>query len=142
MALKALVYVSAASHPMTDADLRDILHKAREKNEARNVTGMLLYRDGFFIQALEGEQSAVDEIFDVIRHDDRHTSIIIVYQEPVQSRSFGHWSMGFNKISDADAEKVPGFTDFLDNPFSSSFLTANPSRAKRLLESFRDRNYF
>ena len=142
MALVSLVYVSAATHPMTDADLRDILTTAREKNDKRDITGMLLYRDGFFIQALEGEQSAVDEIFQAIKQDDRHTNVIIVYQEPVQSRSFGHWSMGFNKIEDADAEKIPGFTDFLDKPFSSSFLTANPSRAKSLLQSFRDRNYF
>ncbi|NJO83577.1 MAG: BLUF domain-containing protein, partial [Blastochloris sp.] len=47
---------------MTDDQLREILVKARDKNRRLNVTGMLLYRDRFFIQALEGEQEVVEPL--------------------------------------------------------------------------------
>jgi hypothetical protein len=40
---------------MSDKHLEAMLKKARNKNEKSAITGMLLYRDGFFIQALEGE---------------------------------------------------------------------------------------
>jgi hypothetical protein len=55
MSLYCLVYVSIANQEMSDKHLEAMLKKARNKNEKSAITGMLLYRDGFFIQALEGE---------------------------------------------------------------------------------------
>ena len=52
MSLNCLVYVSLANQEMSESHLEDLLKKARIKNETLNITGMLLYRDGFFMQAL------------------------------------------------------------------------------------------
>ncbi|MEL6406516.1 MAG: BLUF domain-containing protein, partial [Chloroflexota bacterium] len=62
MALNVIVYVSYASHTMSESELVEILDTARENNQRLNVTGMLLYRDGFFIQALEGEQAVIEPL--------------------------------------------------------------------------------
>lgn len=140
MGMISLVYVSSASHDMHDDELKAILEVSRRNNEKRDVTGMLLYRDGFFIQALEGEEDIVMEVFEKIKHDDRHKNVILVYRNPVPQRMFGSWKMGFNKLRDTE-EKIEGYTTWLRKP-TAEFLTEEPSRARLLLESFREHTFF
>lgn len=142
MSMINLVYVSVSDHPMTDEELRALLEESRENNAKLNVTGMLLYRDGFFIQALEGEEQAVRELYDAIRDDGRHRNIVTVYEEPITERAFSDWSMGFNKMEDRFLEQIPGYTDFLDQPFETEAFTNHPTRAAILLNSFKNRTYF
>lgn len=142
MALISLVYVSVAAQPMSDDQLQEILRESRDNNEPRSITGMLLYRDGFFIQALEGDEDAVIPLFESIRTDARHRNVLMVYKNRIESRTFSNWSMGFNKISDTQVEDLPGFTDFLTNPSDMSFFTDHPDRATGLLESFKNKTYF
>jgi hypothetical protein len=54
-----LVYVSAAVTWFSEAELRALLTGARFRNENADITGMLLYKDGNFMQALEGSEAAV-----------------------------------------------------------------------------------
>lgn len=55
-----LIYGSSSTDRFSEADLVPLLQQAREKNQRLNVTGMLLYRDGNFLQVLEGERETVD----------------------------------------------------------------------------------
>lgn len=142
MALVSLVYVSVAAQPMSDDELRDILAVSRENNGKLGITGMLLYRDRFFIQALEGEQAAVDELFDKIAADERHENVLKVYETPIEARSFGEWRMGFNKMDDITDEDLPGFMDFMADLSDLEFFTGTPSRATTLLDAFKHRVYF
>lgn len=142
MTLISLVYVSFASHDLTDNELKDILEVSRMNNAAHSITGMLLYRDGFFIQALEGDDSVVEPLYEKIAADDRHSNVTLVYKEPISERSFNSWSMGFNKMTDEDVQAMPGLTDFLNDPHDVTFFTETPSRAAELLEAFKERTYF
>lgn len=143
MPLISLVYVSFASHDLSDDELKAILAKAREKNKRLNVTGMLLYRDRFFIQVLEGEQDVVEPLFDVIAADDRHTNVLKIYSNEISERSFSDWSMGFNKLEEVENEPIPGYNDFLTDPTAKSdYITKKPDRAGKLLENFKERTYF
>lgn len=142
MPLVSLVYVSFASHDMSDDELREILEVARRKNKELNVTGMLLYRDGFFIQALEGERNKVDPLYDKIAEDPRHRNVLKVYETEIKHRAFSDWSMGFNKISDEQIAQTPGFTEYLEKPDESHFFKDQPSRATKLLEQFKNQTYF
>ena len=47
-----IVYVSSATRPFQEAELQDLLLKARENNARLGVTGMLLYIGGNFMQLL------------------------------------------------------------------------------------------
>ncbi len=141
MSLVCLVYVSLATHPMTHDELRSLLQEIRKKNQIKNITGMLLHRDSFFLQAIEGEDTEVEILFEKIKHDPRHHSILKVYKNPITERTFSDWSMGFNLIDDADPEGLDGYSDFLSRPNTEYFLKS-PSRAKILLESFKERVYF
>ena len=144
MSLITLVYVSFAEHTMTDSELRELLEESRQNNARLNITGMLLYRDGFFIQALEGEAEVVDELYANIAKDPRHTHVVTVYRNKITERSFGTWSMGFNILRD-DAlteEQRDYFTDFLHDKKDMSRFVKNPGYASALLESFKERSYF
>lgn len=138
----ALVYVSFATHDMTDDELRDLLTVARQRNEAKNITGMLLYRDGFFIQALEGDEMAVMTVYNKIQRDKRHKNVLTVCKEWISERSFGAWSMGYNPISDEMVHSLPGFSEYLNDPHNIDFFARNPSHATQLLDSFKHRTYF
>lgn len=136
MALVSLVYVSRAAEAFSDEQLRDLLAVARDRNKELNVTGMLLYRDGFFIQALEGEDQQVEALYEKIKQDPRHRSVYRVYKEKIKNRVFPDWSMGFNKVGDEDLKQLDGYTTFLTRP-DPNFFVGNPDRAKVLLTAFR-----
>ena len=48
-----VVYVSSSTQTFTQSDLQMLLQKARDKNTQLDLTGMLLYKDGNFMQVLE-----------------------------------------------------------------------------------------
>ena len=141
MPLHCLVYVSLANKEMSDQDLKGLLKAARNKNEKLNVTGLLLYRDGFFIQALEGEEGTIDALFDRISKDSRHRDVTTVYKKPIKQRAFPDWTMGFSRMDDAVLEKIDGYSDFLQNP-TPGFFKATPSYAQALLENFKADIFF
>jgi hypothetical protein len=142
MSLISLVYVSFESYPLSDEELKKILNTARTFNSANDITGMLLIRDGFFIQALEGESSIVEALYERILHDPRHKNVIRIYTNKISQRSFTKWSMGFNRVTDDDLKDLPEVTDFLNNKSATNVFIEQPSYATRLLEAFRDRIYF
>jgi hypothetical protein len=141
MSLYNVIYLSAAEKPMSEDELIDLLRKAREKNARLDVTGMLLYRNGYFIQVLEGEQSKVLELYKTISEDDRHHHVMTLQQGAIDKREFDNWEMGFNNLESVDADKLEGYTDFLEDPYKPGFAE-NPEHAHNLLLNFRDNPRF
>jgi len=136
MALISLVYVSYASETITDDELKSLLKKCRSHNEKIDVTGMLLHRNGFFIQALEGDEQVVIPLYDKIKKDPRHVNVVTVSKEVIDEPLFPNWSMGFNHVSNENLNDLNGFSDYLSNDFDSQFFTRYPSKAHQLLKSF------
>ncbi|MFT6135716.1 MAG: hypothetical protein ACJAZM_002215, partial [Cyclobacteriaceae bacterium] len=54
------------SSPIYNEMLRDILNEANTRNEAGNVTGLLVRVYDRFIQLLEGDKKKVNEIYSSI----------------------------------------------------------------------------
>ena len=52
-----IVYTSTASEDFANADLKKLLLGARTRNKALGVSGMLVFHDGTFLQALEDEKA-------------------------------------------------------------------------------------
>ena len=97
-----IVYTSTATEDFSTPDLRKLLLDARVRNRALGVSGMLVFHDRTFLQALEGEQRAVNEIFASIVTDRRHRDIDVLHRGPgFDRRVFGDWSMGFADFSGA-----------------------------------------
>jgi len=87
--------VSVASK-LTNEDLNHILAAARRRNLAEDITGMLIYHRGEFVQILEGGNKSVTNVYEnFIGPDLRHTAINKVQENTISQRSFNEWSMGF-----------------------------------------------
>ena len=139
MSLFTIVYVSAATGRPSETQLKQILDTARHHNSSLGITGMLLYRDGGFMQALEGPAEAVRALYARIQRDPRHRSIITLVSEPQDRREFAGWSMGYENLDRAqlaaaepsEAERVFFSLD--------RHQEAQRGVAYRLLAGFRDR---
>jgi Sensors of blue-light using FAD len=141
MSLNCLVYVSLANQEMSDNHLKSMLQKARAKNEKLAITGMLLYRDGFFMQALEGELADIESLYDTISQDPRHSDLILIFKKPIPKRGFPDWTMGFNKIDDHNIDTIEGYTHFLKNP-TPEFFKHRASEAEAILDQFKHQLFF
>ena len=132
--LISIVYSSVATTPFSEADLALLLAVSRMNNEARGLTGLLLYRNGQFMQALEGPERTVRATLGVIAADPRHTGVWTLDEAPIEDRRFGSWAMGYRPLSDADIATAPAW-------FGSSQAVRHEddSRASELLSWFRDR---
>jgi hypothetical protein len=108
--MRHLIYTSRALHQFSTADLKKLLMRSRLNNGATNVTGMLIYRDGTFLQALEGDEQSVREVFNRIEADERHSEVSILTDQPSPGgqRLFGKWSMGFANAA-SNAQVLNGF---------------------------------
>jgi hypothetical protein len=100
---------------------------------------MLLYKDGNFMQLLEGSQPVVDALYTKITRDPQHIGPITLLKGEVPERAFAHWSMGFRELKSTRDEQVPGYDDFLNTPLTSGDFVAHPSRAQKLLLMFKER---
>ncbi len=131
MSIRQLVYISAATVPFDDDDLRDLLNKARANNDQQNISGMLVYHDGAFIQVLEGEGHAVDTLYEKIDLDKRHVNTTVLLRNDVSERTFEAWSMGY--LPSKSLSDIPdGFHAFLKSGFKHSHDTDNAVRSALL----------
>lgn len=92
-----LLYMSKASPSLTQSDVQAILATARTFNSEHAVTGLLIFRDGRFLQLLEGRTEAVKETYERITHDKRHAQIIMIQETFVERRLFASWSMAYGE---------------------------------------------
>lgn len=130
--------MSVATQPFSSWELTRLLDKARKKNALLGVTGMLLYSEGAFLQAIEGEAETVDNLFATIERDERHSCCEILIRRFVGQRDFANWSMGFAGANFVELRSLPGFSDLLINPLPEMKFQSEPTVAHRLLLGFRD----
>jgi hypothetical protein len=136
--LVSVVYMSRAAVPFDDAALAELLREARLRNEALGVSGLLLAKDGRFMQLLEGPAFSVDDRFAVIAKDPRHSEVKSLIRKDIDRRRFDGWSMAYHSLDDQDLATEPGFSPFLSDTvdFPRSF---DRTSAAWLLKWFRDR---
>jgi hypothetical protein len=130
--MRTTVYTSTATRHLTDDDLAELLRQCARNNERTGLTGLLLHRDGRFMQVLEGPDDAVEAVFATIAADPRHTDVRQLLDEQIASRRFPAWSMGFRSVDDATVRDLDGYDDFLDRPASAAARPDAPSRARWL----------
>ena len=127
-----IVYASAAREPFTPEALDTLLSKARIRNTAHDVTGMLLYHTGSFLQVLEGPPDAVQLIFSSIVRDPRHVHTEVLHNQLIDQREFQDWSMGFLEV-DLAIRPNPGKVDYR---MALLKLPSAPTAVKRYLRLF------
>ena len=135
-----LVYWSNAARSFTDDELFEMLSEWREKNGRLGITGLLLYREGAFIQSLEGEETAIRALYAAIRKDERHFQVVTLQAASIPKRQFPDWSMGFENLKGTNANDLPGYNPHPEFPLSSDAVSAKTSVAMQLLAIFAQEN--
>jgi hypothetical protein len=131
-----IIYVSSASKYFDLSEIETMLDLAREKNARIGITGMLLYKDGNFLQCLEGEEEAVTKLANIIQNDPRHIGFLVLMRCPAERRLFPDTPMGFHDLAAEPLIQHPGFTDFIDSPLTRATFSLDPSRSLNLLSLF------
>lgn len=134
MELSHVIYNSAATAPMDEQALVDLLEKSRNNNAAVGITGMLLYNDGSFFQVLEGPTEEVQRLAARIENDPRHDRMTVIIKEPIARRSFGAWTMGFAHVATSELREIEGMNDFFEGQRVLTEIDAG--RARKLLSAF------
>lgn len=111
----SVVYTSTATTPFTDADLAALLTVSRRNNARNGLSGMLLYRDGRFLQVLEGPFRPVRDLMDRIDADTGHHTVRVLIDEIVDARQFPEWTMGFPQHDLFDEDGIPGYRTTFDD---------------------------
>ncbi len=135
-----LVYISAANKDFSEIELQELLENARLNNESLNVSGMLLFHEGSFIQALEGPREAVESLYNKISEDKRHTETRVLFRGELEERDFDTWSMGFYRSNQSVKENLEGFHQFLRTGFKRK-EEEDPGAARKALLQFREGNW-
>lgn len=132
-----IAYVSTAAKLFNGAELRTMLKEANERNTQSGITGMLLYKDGQFMQILEGPEEPVKATFGRISNDPRHHGIIVLIKESVNQCHYPGWSMAFRNLNLPDHQDVSGYSEFLNTPLNEEEFTSNPSRCEKFMLLFK-----
>jgi hypothetical protein len=124
-----VIYVSSAGPDITEHDTVKFLNEARKANRKNDVSGMMLYVGGCFLQLLEGEVTKVDTVCRTIFQDKREMRLVL--REPIAEREFPEWTMGFEAVAPHEAARLLGEPLLFDSV--SRVARIEPNSAKTLL---------
>lgn len=88
-----LTYKSAATAAPCVSDIELLAGRARARNRSLDVTGMLLFENGCFLQTIEGPPPAVAALWSSIQRDSRHHYIEVLTEHMAASRLFSDWDL-------------------------------------------------
>lgn len=124
-----LIYVSQAKDDICYRDIDEILKKSRKNNAVHDVSGILIFSDGYFIQLLEAASAEiVRATLARIVKDPRHHTVRIIREWNCAERSLQQTSMAFldhdlqekshqfiqKLFSDAMSVQYPANHEFVD----------------------------
>jgi hypothetical protein len=135
----SIVYSSRASRQFSGADLEDLLSRSRANNDRLGLSGMLLFREGRFLQILEGPSDVLSERYAIIAKDPRHTHVTTLLEEETEHRFFGHWSMRYETLSDEEAAAAPGYREGFDDVDPEGGSITSLADLRELIRWFQQR---
>jgi len=90
-----IVYSSeyTADNESIDNVLADIVTTAKANNPERGISGLLFYHNNRFLQIIEGEKDALEQLMSILENDNRHTKIERIMDQAIKKRGFEKWNM-------------------------------------------------
>ncbi len=99
---------------------------------------MLLFKDGLFLQVLEGAEKDVDEIYLSICLDERNVGNYLIERNAIDERNFPEWRMGFENLSNRNLGELEGFSAILNKEVASEEIARHKGLAVKLILSFKN----
>lgn len=82
-----------------EAALHRIVAASIGNNRLQDITGLLVAHDGWFLQVLEGSETALTSLMSRIARDPRHRGVRVLSQAPAEARLFQDWNMAGARLS-------------------------------------------
>ncbi|KQC33015.1 hypothetical protein AAU57_06540 [Nonlabens sp. YIK11] len=95
----SIAYISRANETLTDYEIHEMLLSSERRNNLFGIKGILLFKDGNFLQVLEGDQNQIQELYDKICEDSRHSNIYEIFNTELRSPIFNEYNSKFNLIT-------------------------------------------
>jgi hypothetical protein len=134
----SIVYTSTASESFNEAHLVDVLIRSRRNNKRLALSGMLLYRDGMFLQVIEGPDDALRDRMAIIASDPRHSTVRVLLEEEISERMFPAWTMGHVEMADEE-DRIPGVRSAFDALGEGRDVTDSLPALRELIRSYQVR---
>jgi hypothetical protein len=119
-ALTAILYCSKVNDQnnvqQVVTSLEHIEKCAHTHNAAHNITGYLLYIDGYFIQYIEGNSDVIKNLYLKICLDPRHKLISLLSYTGISTRAFQSWQ----KVFTLNRHEVSDLPEALDAILSNN----------------------
>ncbi len=100
--LVRLTYASTTTS--TPGTLREeltcILAEARQFNFNNRIHGVLLYGNNTFYQCIEGQKTAIDQLYKMLLSDSRHKQIKQLSYDDISAGHFDAWQMKYVLLND------------------------------------------
>ena len=90
---------------MTPRTLSDIMAVAQRENSAHQITGFLCFGNGYFFQYIEGEKSAIEQLFGNIQRDGRNRDVTLKSKGVIEQRLFQDWQMLMVNINNPETHE-------------------------------------
>ncbi|TXD46497.1 BLUF domain-containing protein [Polaribacter sp. IC073] len=133
MKLRRIAYTSKATIHFSKRTLLDLLHDSRAYNSLDNISGVLIHKDGYFLQIIEGELDDVNDLLARLVKDSRHIDFKIIDDRISDSRMFSDWAMGCADFDNSSLAMIPGIrTDLTDPKVIDSIIKRLPEFANIL----------
>ncbi len=132
-ALMSVIYASRSTEHFHEHEIPELLKQARLANAKHEITGMLLYIDGSFLQVLEGQPDMAEAVFGTILRDKRHTQVTLIAKDAIPERAYEGWTMNHKTLDPVEAGELIGEADYFRSGAWVTQLDSN--RAKKLLSA-------
>ncbi|MFX4228526.1 MAG: BLUF domain-containing protein [Porticoccaceae bacterium] len=111
MQIRQVIYRSKKASGFPESEIQSMFQNFKTPNTTYEITGILFYIDGNFIQCLEGSEANIEQLLSNIIHDPRNTALTILSDSMVKGRRFPTWWMGFRNMSANELMQQKGFVD-------------------------------
>ena len=112
-AMRQFVYISTARSGIGRSDIDDILASSQRNNQARELTGFLIYNGRNFLQLLEGSQEALTALMNRLAADPRHSGVVMLEDNAIDRRACADWSMTHIKLIDPVDDRMANLAETL-----------------------------
>jgi len=125
-----ICYVSHAENDVSKTDMEKLFATTQKNNTACDITGILLFESGNFLQVLEGNDTTVLNLFEKIEQDSRHKNIFVILKQKCNRRIFENYSSGFSVVkSKEELQKIETYLNQIEDSPNLKYI-------KGLLEPF------
>jgi hypothetical protein len=132
-----IIYLSSSVEYLNAKEIESLFVQSRKKNLEKDITGVLMYNVGDFLQIIEGPKTAMIDLFESIEKDTRHKGIITILNTEIKERQFPKWNMG---LCTSDYEKIRKI-DGYENTNTQTLSNISDKTVLAFFDSFINSHY-